>query len=216
MAVRLLDGDSDFPPVGEAGPDGLVAIGGDLSVGRLVRAYSRGIFPWPMPGCPLPWCSPDPRCVLLPDEVKVPRCVKPLLNRNAFEVTQDRAFREVISACRTQRRPGQSGTWIRRDMLEAYCRLHEAGHAHSLELWQDGRLAGGLYGVRTGRVFAGESAFHRVPNAAKVAIVTLARRAAEWGIGLIDCQMQTPLLASLGARFIPRSEFLGWLPAAPP
>ncbi|MBM4154209.1 MAG: leucyl/phenylalanyl-tRNA--protein transferase [Lentisphaerae bacterium] len=216
MAIRILDERLAFPPAEEADPEGLVAVGGDLSVERLVLAYRRGIFPWPMPGWPLPWCSPDPRCVLFPDEVRLPRCVKPLLNRRAFEVTWNRAFREVITACRTQERPGQSGTWIRRDMLEAYCRLHEAGHAHSLELWQDGRLAGGLYGVRSGRVFSGESAFHRVPNAAKVAIVLLARSATAQGIGIIDCQMRTPLLESLGARLIPRAEFLGWLRNPPP
>lgn len=212
----MLDERLVFPPAEDADPDGLVAVGGDLSVGRLVLAYRNGIFPWPMPGWPLPWCSPDPRCVLVPAEVRVPRCVKPLLNRRAFEVTWNRAFREVIAACRTQKRPGQSGTWIRRDMLEAYCRLHEAGHAHSLELWQDGRLVGGLYGVRSGPVFSGESAFHRVPNAAKVAIVLLARSAGAQGIGLIDCQMRTPLLESLGARLIPRREFLGWLGRDPP
>lgn len=211
MAIRVLDDRLVFPPAEEAEPEGLVAVGGDLSVARLRLAYGNGIFPWPMPGWPLPWCSPDPRCVLFPAEVRVPRCVRPLLNRHAFEVTWDRAFREVITACRTQERPGQSGTWIRRDMVDAYCRLHEAGHAHSLELWQGGRLVGGLYGVRSGVVFSGESAFHRVSNAAKVAIVLLAQSAQARGIRIIDCQMRTPLLESLGARLIPRSDFLRWL-----
>ena len=198
--------------MGERGPVGLVALGGNLGVDRLLAAYRGGIFPWPMPGAPgLPWCSPDPRCVLFPDEVHVPRCVRPMLNRDRFEVTVDRAFREVISRCRTQRRADGAGTWITRAMEAAYIRLHEAGHAHSLELWEDGRLAGGLYGVRVGCVFSGESTFHAVPNAAKYAIVVLARRAGERGIRLIDCQMRSPLLGSLGARFIPRAEFLRWL-----
>lgn len=218
MPVHILDDQDEFPPAdeGERGPFGLVALGGGLGVERLVRAYRGGIFPWPDSGPLLPWCSPDPRCVLFPGEIRVPRCLKPMLNRNQFEVTFDRAFREVILRCRAVPRPGQSGTWITRAMANAYCGLHEAGYAHSLELWQSDRLVGGLYGVRMGCVFSGESAFHLVPNAAKYAIVTLARRAAEWGIRLIDCQMRTDLLGPLGARFIPRSEFLRWLSDPPP
>jgi leucyl/phenylalanyl-tRNA--protein transferase len=218
MPIRILGAGEEFPPAADAepGPFGLVALGGRLCVERLVRAYRGGIFPWPDSGPMLPWCSPDPRCVLVPGEIRVPRCLKPMLNRNRFEVTFDRAFREVILHCRTVPRPGQSGTWITRAMVNAYCGLHKAGHAHSLELWERDRLVGGLYGVRTGCVFSGESAFHLVPNAAKYAIVTLARRAADLGIRLIDCQMQTDLLGSLGARLIPRTEFLRWLSDPPP
>lgn len=201
----------EFPPVTEANEDGELAVGGDLSVARLRLAYRHGIFPWPVWGCTLRWVAPDPRWVLVPAEAHISHSLKPLLKRGYFEVTIDRAFRDVITACRLQRRPGQPGTWITRDMLEAYCALHEAGDAHSIELWRDGALAGGLYGVRTGRVFSGESVFHRVSNAGKYAIATLTRLAPEWGVSLIDCQMCSPLLAPFGPRPMPRAEYLAWL-----
>ena len=196
-----------FPPVDLAEPSGLLAVGGDLRLPRLLLAYSMGIFPWFNEGEPLLWWSPDPRCILEPTEVRVAKSLAKVLHQGRFEVTFDRAFHQVIGACAEERRRNGEGTWITGAMLDAYGRLHEEGFAHSVECWRNGELAGGLYGVCLGRCFFGESMFHRVANASKVALVTLARTVAG-EFELIDCQMPSAHLFSLGARQIPRQEFL--------
>ena len=206
--ISWIDANRPFPPRSHAlrEPNGLLAAGGDLSIERLLEAYRRGIFPWFSDGDPILWWSPDPRMVLFPAELKISRSLAKTLRRNRFRLTADRAFGEVIDACRAPR-PGQDGTWITGQMSAAYRRLHEAGHAHSVEAWLDDELAGGLYGVALGRAFFGESMFARVTDASKVALVALVRQLARWRFGLIDCQMNTPHLASLGAREIPREDF---------
>jgi leucyl/phenylalanyl-tRNA---protein transferase len=214
MPIYLLNEELVFPSVEEAEEDGLLAVGGELSVPRLVAAYRAGIFPWYSKGDPLLWWSPDPRCVLFPDELRISHSMKPVLNSGRFTVTFDRDFRRVIAACARapRRRPG--GTWITSEMREAYGRLHDAGHAHSVEVWAGNELAGGLYGVATGRCFSGESMFTRVPNASKVALVHLVLWLRERGFLFIDCQLYTDHLGSLGARAIARSEFMELLKAA--
>ncbi|HEX4986456.1 MAG TPA: leucyl/phenylalanyl-tRNA--protein transferase [Burkholderiales bacterium] len=198
-----------FPPVEQAlaEPNGLLAAGGDLSVRRLTEAYRRGIFPWFSEGEPILWWSPDPRMVLFPAELRVSRSLGRTLRNARFEVRADTAFREVMTAC-AQPRPGSRGTWIGAAMIEAYCRLHAAGIAHSVETWLDGELAGGLYGIALGGAFFGESMFRRVTDASKIALVALVRHLELEGFGLVDCQMNTDHLASLGAREIPRAEFV--------
>jgi leucyl/phenylalanyl-tRNA--protein transferase len=198
-----------FPPVERAleEPNGLLAAGADLSQARLLDAYSSGIFPWYSEGQPVLWWSPDPRMGLIPAELRIPRSLKKRLARRDYEVRADTAFEEVIRACAAPRR-GQDGTWITQDMVDAYLRLHRSGHAHSVETWIDGRLAGGLYGVELGRVFYGESMFARAPDASKIALAHLVRQLARRNCGMIDCQMRTPLLARFGAREIPRAEFV--------
>lgn len=210
-----------FPHVAAAlrDPDGLLAAGGALSPGWLLAAYRRGIFPWYSDDQPILWWSPDPRMVLFPEALKVRRSLAKRLRHGGFTVTADRAFDAVMSACAAPRQ-GQPGTWITDEMREAYGRLHALGAAHSVEVWHEDRLAGGLYGVALGPVFFGESMFTRVPDASKVALVHLARAMAAAGGRLIDCQMHTPHLASLGARDIARAEFIGyleeWLGKPPP
>ena len=201
-----------FPPVERAleEPNGLLAAGADLSQARLLDAYASGIFPWYSDGQPVLWWSPDPRMVLVPAELRIPRSLKKRLARRDYEVRADGAFEEVIRACAAPRR-GQEGTWITEDMVEAYVRLHRSGHAHSVETWIDGRLAGGLYGIELGGMFYGESMFARAPDASKIALAHLARQLERRGCGLIDCQMTTPLLARFGAREIRRAEFMGRL-----
>jgi leucyl/phenylalanyl-tRNA--protein transferase len=198
-----------FPDPAEAGEDGLVGIGADLEPATLVDAYRRGIFPWPHPGAPLPWFSPDPRGVIPPDGVVVSRSLRARLRRSGWETTVDRTFAAVIAACADRR-----GTWITPPMRDAYQRLHDLGHAHSLEVWAGQELVGGLYGVGVGAVFTGESMFHHATDASKVALVDLAARLAEAGGCLIDVQMVTPHLAGLGARDLPRAEFLDLLERA--
>jgi len=197
-----------FPPLDRAlaEPNGLLAAGGDLSVGRLLAAYRNGIFPWFSEGEPILWWSPDPRMVLYPAEVKVSRSLGKALRRSDHEIRVDTAFRAVIEAC-AEPRAGQAGTWISPAMMQAYEALHRQGYAHSVETWREGRLAGGLYGVAIGRAFFGESMFSRVTDSSKLALVHLARQLERWSYGLIDCQMRTPHLASLGAREIARSRF---------
>ncbi|MHB1354299.1 MAG: leucyl/phenylalanyl-tRNA--protein transferase [Thiobacillus sp.] len=199
---------SYFPPVETAliEPNGLLAIGGDLSQERLLDAYRHGIFPWFNPREPIQWWSPDPRMVLPPAEVHVTRSLAKRLRNAGFELRVDSAFIEVMRACGAPRE-GAWGTWISAPMIAAYGRLFEAGYAHSIETWRDGRLVGGLYGVAIGRMFYGESMFSREPDASKVALVRLARQLERWGFGLIDCQMETPHLARMGARTIPRAHF---------
>jgi leucyl/phenylalanyl-tRNA--protein transferase len=201
-----------FPPVETAlaDPNGLLAMGGDLSTARLLDAYRHGIFPWFNPGEPILWWSPDPRMVLVPGEVRVTRSLAKRIRNAGFEVRVDTAFAEVMRACAAPRE-GESGTWISPAMVAAYTRLHQAGYAHSVETWHDGRLVGGLYGVAIGRMFYGESMFSREPDASKVALVRLAQQLQRWGFGLIDCQMETSHLASLGARTMPRAAFIARL-----
>jgi leucyl/phenylalanyl-tRNA--protein transferase len=175
-----------------------------------VDAYSHGIFPWFGEDEPILWWSPDPRMVLFPPELKVSRSLRKTLNKGGFEVRMDTAFRAVMEAC-AQPREGQAGTWIVPAIVDAYCRLHDLGLAHSVETWIDGELAGGLYGVALGKMFYGESMFSRRSDASKIAFVHLARQLERWGFGMVDCQMKTAHLASLGAREIPRHEFLSRL-----
>jgi len=206
--VPWLEGDDPFPRLDTAliEPNGLLAAGGDLSVRRLRDAYARGIFPWFNPGDPILWWSPDPRMVLIPDQLHLRRSLRKRLKRRDYEIRVDTAFRRVVSACSAPRE-GQAGTWITEAMIDAYCALHVAGHAHSVETWIDGELAGGLYGIALGRAFFGESMFTRAPDASKIAFVHLAGQLARSGFGLIDCQMRTDHLASFGAREIPRRAF---------
>jgi leucyl/phenylalanyl-tRNA--protein transferase len=197
-----------FPPVETAleYPSGLLAAGGDLSLPRLLDAYRRGIFPWYSEGEPILWWSPNPRMVLFPAELRVSRSLAKRLRRRDHEVRADTAVQTVMEGCAAPR-TGQAGTWISPPMMEAYLALHAIGYAHSVETWMAGELVGGLYGVAIGRVFYGESMFTRVPNASKVAFVHLVRQLDLWGFGLIDCQMRTAHLASLGAREISRPNF---------
>ncbi len=202
----LLKPDDDFPPPQTSDKQGLLAVGGDLSIDRLLRAYSQGIFPWYEPGCPLLWWSPDPRLILLPDEFKLSKSLKKTLNK-PFEFKIDTAFKDVIHACAsTGERLGK--TWITTEMIEAYEALHELGYAHSFEVWLDETLVGGLYGVSLGRAFFGESMFHFIRDASKVAMYFLAAVMKEWRFDFIDCQLPTAHLISLGAEIIPRREFL--------
>lgn len=191
-------------------PDGLLAIGGSLSPSRLEVAYRRGIFPWYNEEQPILWWSPNPRSVLFPEQLKISKSLNKTLKQDRFEVTIDRAFPEVIEACR-QSRATEPGTWITTDMRDAYCTLHQLGHAHSVECWSNGELVGGLYGVAFGRVFFGESMFSQHRDTSKVAFSLFARQLLAWGYKLIDCQVHSPHLASLGAIEIPRSDFVQYL-----
>ena len=198
-----------FPPVESATPDGLLAVGGDLSSERLLTAYRHGIFPWYNPGQPILWWSPDPRAVLYPDKLKISRSLRQTLKRGQLRVTFDTCFREVMLACAAPRAQYPvGGTWISDDMVEAYARLHAMGYAHSIETWHENRLVGGLYGVALGGVFFGESMFARATDASKVALVALVSKLREWGFVLIDCQIPSAHLTSLGAEEIARSAFL--------
>lgn len=207
MPVYQLIDQPVFPPPEFAEAGGLLAVGGDLSIPRLLLAYSSGIFPWFNDGDPILWWSPDPRCILEPAGFQVSRSLAKVLRRQEFEVTWDRAFAEVIEACAGVRRQ-EEGTWITAGMCRAYTELHRLGYAHSVEVWREGVLAGGLYGVCLGRCFFGESMFHRTANASKVALAELARHLEQRRFEYIDCQLPTPHLISLGARSIPREEFL--------
>ncbi len=206
--IPWLRGDAPFPPVSKAlsSPNGLLCAGGDLSPGRIVEAYSRGIFPWFSEGDPILWWSPDPRMVLFPEELRVSRSLRKAVVRGAYEVRVDTAFGEVMRQCAAPR-DGHAGTWIVPEMIEAYSALHERGMAHSVESWREGELAGGLYGVALGKVFFGESMFARAPDASKVALVHLVERLRAAAYRVIDCQQATAHLASLGAREIPRAAF---------
>ncbi|MDO6431593.1 leucyl/phenylalanyl-tRNA--protein transferase [Flavitalea sp. BT771] len=196
-----------FPPVALAEPDGLLAIGGDLSKERLLLAYRNGIFPW-YEGKHILWWSPDPRFVLFPDELKVSKSMRQLIRRETFVFTVNKAFGEVIANCRTIARRGQDGTWITEEVKEAYGRLHKEGYVHSAEAWLNGELVGGLYGVRLGKAFFGESMFSKYSNASKYAFIRYVEQLRSEGVELIDCQVYTEHLESLGARMIPRSEFI--------
>lgn len=213
MPVYRLTDDLVFPPVHHA-EAGLLAVGGDLHTERLLLAYRSGIFPWYSEGEPLLWWSPDPRMILIPGEFHCSRSLRRLINRGAFRVTLDQAFREVIRACRKTPRPRQDGTWITPEIEAAYIRLHRLGYAHSIECWEGDVLAGGLYGVAIGGGFFGESMFSHRDNASKVAFHALAGAALAWGIPFIDCQVANPHLEKLGAREVSRSTFLKLLRAA--
>jgi leucyl/phenylalanyl-tRNA---protein transferase len=208
---------SMFPPVEHASPEGLLAVGGDLSSRRLLDAYRHGIFPWYSAGQPVLWWSPDPRAVLYPDHLKISRSLRRTLKRGTFKVTFDHAFESVIEACAEPRTIGgepSAGTWITSEMKAAYIELHRKGYAHSVESWVDGRLAGGLYGVALGRGFFGESMFHRETDASKVAVAGLVDLLKRWDFHFIDCQLTSGHIMRLGAVEIPRSRFLEELAAA--
>lgn len=204
--VERFDQRMDFPPVDHALDNGLLAVGGDLSIPRLITAYRRGIFPWYGPGDPILWWSPDPRLVLLPSWLHVPRSLRRVLNQRRFAFSLDRDFEAVIQGCAGARR--DDGTWLVPEMVAAYIKLHRAGYAHSLEVWRQGRLAGGIYGVALGNCFFGESMFTRVPDASKAGLVALVGWLGSRGFELIDCQVTTEHLLRFGAREIRRGAFL--------
>ncbi len=208
MLTWLKRDDFSFPPLETAlrEPNGLLAAGGDLRPERLLAAYRHGCFPWYQEGQPLLWWSPDPRTVLFPDELHVSRSLRKRMRHGDYQVTFDKAFTEVIQGCAGPRSYAD-GTWITTPMQDAYIRLHEMGVAHSVEVWQQGQLVGGLYGLAMGELFFGESMFSRATDASKVGFVTLVERLREWGFALVDCQMPTRHLESFGARSIPRAAF---------
>jgi leucyl/phenylalanyl-tRNA---protein transferase len=200
-----------FPPVSEADEEGILAVGGDLTVERLQLAYKSGIFPWFNEGEPILWWSPDLRMVLFLDELVVSKSMRNILNRNQFKVTFNQNFKDVISNCQKIKRDGQNGTWISNEMINAYCNLHENGIAKSVEVWQDEVLVGGLYGIDLGHVFCGESMFSKVSNASKTAFIALVEYLKNNNYKLLDCQVYNPHLESLGCREIDREEFMSIL-----
>lgn len=213
--IPWIDADTPFPPPEQAlvEPNGLLCAGGSLSSQRLLDAYCQGIFPWFSADQPILWWSPDPRMVLFPSEFKISRSLRRTLLRGNYDIRLDSAFGDVLLACAETPRSGQNGTWITRDIQHAYRRLFDLGIAHSVETWIDGKLVGGLYGLAIGHMFYGESMFSHISDASKIAAAHLARFLEEHGFGMIDCQMNTPHLTSLGAREIPRSDFMRQLRA---
>ena len=214
MPVFRLTKELIFPNPELSEEDGLLAVGGDLSEDRILLAYSMGIFPWYSDGPPVLWWSPDPRLVLIPAELKISRSLRQVINKGLFTIKMDTAFAEVIRNCAVIRREGQQGTWITEEMIRAYIRLHHAGYAHSIESWQDGELVGGLYGIALGKAFFGESMFAKKSSASKIALVALAEYLRALDYSFIDCQVTTEHLKSLGAREVPRREFLRMLKEA--
>ena len=206
MSIFILEKEFYFPPVNLSEPDGLLAMGGDLSPERLLLAYRNGIFPW-YEGETILWWCPDPRFVLLPYEIRVSTSMKKLFNKTNFTFTINKSFEEVIHHCKKVKRKEQDGTWITDEVEKAYCKLYELGHAHSAEAWKDGKLVGGVYGIKMGKVFFGESMFSKESNASKFAFIKYVQQLKEEGIELIDCQVYTEHLESLGARMIARKEF---------
>lgn len=203
-----------FPDPALANSDGILAIGGDLSVERLLMAYRMGIFPWFNPEDPIVWWSPDPRFVLFPENLKVSKSMRPYFNQHKFQISFDTQFEQVMRSCQKSKRKGQSGdTWITEKMVKGYCRLHELGYAHSVEVWQGDELVGGLYGIALGKCFFGESMFTKVNNASKFGFISLVHRLTARDYRLIDCQQNTKHLQSLGARDVKRSQFLDLLKA---
>jgi leucyl/phenylalanyl-tRNA--protein transferase len=210
VSVYWLNKHIIFPPVDEADLDGLLAIGGDLCPRRLLAAYAQGIFPWYNED-PILWFSPDPRCVLLPDDIRISKSLSRILKNGSYQVRFDTAFESVIRACGEVPRPDQDGTWITEEMVTAYCTLARLGFAHSIEAWEDDELVGGLYGVSLGAAFFGESMFAKRPDASKVAFVTLVQQLRRWHFHFIDCQVHTPHLERFGAQMWPRREFISAL-----
>jgi leucyl/phenylalanyl-tRNA--protein transferase len=214
LTMFLLNNTLSFPPIEMADEDGLLAVGGDLSTERLLLAYRNGIFPWYNEDEPICWWCPDPRFVLFPAELLISKSMRTVLNNDSFQFTINNAFQEVIQNCKTITRKGQAGTWISPAIQKAYTRLHELGFAHSAEAWQGGKLVGGLYGIRMGTVFFGESMFSSSPNASKYALIRYVQEIAKEGVQLIDCQVYTSHLESMGARIITRDAFARMLPIA--
>jgi leucyl/phenylalanyl-tRNA--protein transferase len=210
MPLYVLDNNLSFPPVEKALCDGLLAIGGDLSVDRILLAYRKGIFPWFDGEIPMWWC-PNPRFVLFPNELKVSKSMNVLLKRNAFDFTVNRSFKSVIKACKEKERIGQDGTWISDDVEAVYTKLHLLGYSNSAEVWLNNELVGGLYGIRMGNMFFGESMFSHVSNASKYAFIKYVQILVEEGVKLIDCQVYTEHLESLGAKMIEREEFMRYI-----
>lgn len=208
MSLQVLTDKLWFPPVEQSAEDGLLAIGGDLSTERLLLAYRSGIFPWYNDDEPPLWWSPDPRFVLFPEELYVSKSMQQLFKRRTFKITVNNAFTEVIRNCGRQKRKGQNGTWITAEIEEAYTQLHQFGYAVSVEAWKDNELVGGLYGIRMGKLFFGESMFANVSNASKYAFIAFVQHLQKEGVVLIDCQVYTEHLESLGARMIDRTKFI--------
>jgi len=214
MAIFLLNDKPLFPPPHLADDDGLLAVGGDLRMERLLEAYSNGVFPWYSESTPILWWSPDPRLVLFPKELHISRSLKQVIKKGIFTITTDKAFEEVIKNCAVVHRKGSNGTWLTDEMINAYINLYKAGYAHSVESWQEGELAGGLYGVSLGGIFFGESMFAKISDASKAAFVKLVRSLEQWNYTVVDCQVVTGHLIRMGARTISRTQFLRILKAA--
>jgi len=206
--LTFLTNELCFPSVEDANAEGLLAVGGDLSPERLMLAYKSGIFPWFNEDSLILWWSPDPRMVLYPERIKVSKSMRKILKNNQFTLTQNTCFKKVIDQCALAKREGQEGTWITNEMKEAYLKMHEMGYAKSYEVWEDGSLVGGLYGIDLGHIFCGESMFSLVSNASKFAFIQLAKELHQKNYGLIDCQLYTKHLESLGAEEVPRTEFI--------
>lgn len=211
MRRITLSKDIYFPNPRYASAEGLLASGGDLSAERILFAYQNGIFPWYSEGEPVLWWSPDPRFVLFPKEIKISKSMKQVFKKQTFTLTFDKSFEQVIRNCASTPRKGQAGTWLVKEMIQAYIRLHELGFAHSVETWEGDKLVGGLYGLSLGKCFFGESMFSHQSNASKAALIFLAENLLKKGFELIDCQAETSHLATMGAKFIPRDEFLDFL-----
>jgi len=209
--MYILSDKISFPPVTLASSEGIVAIGGDLSVERLKLAYQNGIFPWYNEGEPIIWYSPDSRMVLFPEKLKVSKSMRQLIRKGTFKVTYNTCFNEVIANCKSINRKGQEGTWITTEMKQAYIKLHELGFSKSVEVFQNSELVGGLYGIDLGTVFCGESMFSKVSNASKIAFIFLVEKLKKENYKLLDCQVYNEHLASLGAEEITRTEFLRYL-----
>ncbi len=209
MTIHILEHNDkiSFPPLEEAKSSGLLAIGGDLSVERLLSAYKQGIFPWYGENGPIMWWSPDPRCVLLPHEFKISRSLQKIINKNTYQITVNKAFKSVISQCAQIKREGQNGTWLQPEMIDAYTKLHRLGYAYSVEAWDNDELVGGLYGIVLGKVFFGESMFFTKANASKVAFATWVKYLQENDFRMIDCQQTSSHMIKMGAKEISRNEF---------
>ena len=210
MPIYQLSEQLIFPNPEEAEPEGLLAVGGDLSTERLLLAYTMGIFPWYSDEAPILWWSPDPRLILKPECLKISKSLKRIISKKQFSITMDHDFETVINSCATTKRK-EGGTWIVNEMINAYIELHHKGFAHSVEVWEKEKLVGGLYGVSIGRIFFGESMFSETNNASKIALVYLVKALSEWGFPCIDCQIKTEHLISMGAREISRHDFLNQL-----
>lgn len=211
MEIKILGINDPFPPIYEADSDGLLAIGADLSPNRLIRAYKLGIFPWFSEYDPILWYSPDPRFVLFPKDLIIRKSMRTYFNSDKLRVSYDYNFNEVIRMCASINRRGQIGTWITEDMISAYNKLHELGYAHSVEVWKENKIVGGLYGISIGKIFFGESMFTLIPNASKFGFISLVQKLEDENYYLVDCQQKTKHLVSLGAMGISRSEFKMYL-----